>query len=348
MAPTGEAAARAPPSGGTDYGIMVASGSPAIAEAVAASGVDWLCIDAQHGAVTYEVLGNMIAACSSHAVRVIVRVGGPNDRFGIQQALDLGAHGIMVPLVNSRADAEEAPGRAARACSLARRQQARVGPGSRGPPTPRRRPAAAAAALPAPRAVYHKGVGGPGLSRYLREANSEVEVWLQVETRSCFEAMDDILSVPGITSAFLGPCDLGITYGLHVKHGCDIGAMIASKDLAHVYDAVLQARRIDRACGAAQRGRDARHAAPRGAAAADARGAPRPRARAQACDRHGITPGVFCLGEDRAAELGGRGFRNVAYDTDLGAMMAYTAGVQGRLKPAPPPAAEASAAEHAV
>jgi 4-hydroxy-2-oxoheptanedioate aldolase len=91
-----------------NFGIMVASGSPAIAEAVAASGVDWLCIDAQHGAVTYEVLGNMLAACSSHGARVIVRVGGPSDRFGIQQALDLGAHGIMVPLVNSRADAEEA------------------------------------------------------------------------------------------------------------------------------------------------------------------------------------------------------------------------------------------------
>ncbi len=37
-----------------------------------------------------------------------------------------------------------------------------------------------------------------------------------------------------------GPCDLGITYGLHVKYGYDVGAMIASPDLAHVYDAVLQ------------------------------------------------------------------------------------------------------------
>lgn len=55
-----------------------------------------------------------------------------------------------------------------------------------------------------PRAVYHKGVGGPGLSRYLAEANREVEVWLQVETKACFESLDDVLSVPGITSAFLG------------------------------------------------------------------------------------------------------------------------------------------------
>jgi hypothetical protein len=37
-----------------------------------------------------------------------------------------------------------------------------------------------------------------------------------------------------------GPCDLGITYGYHVKNDYDIGAMIASKDLAHVYDDVLK------------------------------------------------------------------------------------------------------------
>eukprot|EP00878_Enallax_costatus_P038289 GHUV01043481.1.p1 GENE.GHUV01043481.1~~GHUV01043481.1.p1 ORF type:complete len:149 (+),score=41.58 GHUV01043481.1:362-808(+) len=140
----------------SNFGIMVASGSPAIAEAVAASGVDWLCIDAQHGAVTYDVLHNMLAACSSHKAKVIVRVGGPNDRYGMQQALDLGADGIMVPLVNNRKDAEEAVSY----CLFAPQGQRSV-------------------AYPV-RAVYHKGVGGPGLSRYLAEANKEVEVWLQV------------------------------------------------------------------------------------------------------------------------------------------------------------------------
>lgn len=253
----------------TSFGIMCASGSPAIAEAVAASGVDWLCIDAQHGPITYDSLGNIIAACSSHKAKVIVRVGGPTDKFGIQQALDLGAHGVMVPLVNSRADAEMAVSH----CLF--------------PPQGQR-----SVAYPV-RAVYHKGVGGPGLSRYLKEANSEVEVWLQVETKSCFESMDEVLSVPGITSAFLGPCDLGITYGYHVKNDYDIGAMIASKDLAHVYDDVLKA-----------------------------------------CEKYKITPGVFCIGEARAAELAAKGFKYVAYDTDLGAMMAYTSGVQARLKPA--------------
>jgi hypothetical protein len=60
----------------------------------------------------------------------------------------------------------------------------------------------------------------------------------------------------------------------------------------------------------------------------------------QACEKYKITPGVFCIGEARAAELAAKGFKYVAYDTDLGAMMAYTSGVQARLKPA------AAAKEH--
>jgi 2-keto-3-deoxy-L-rhamnonate aldolase RhmA len=67
---------------------MLASASPAIAEAVAASGCDWFCIDAQHGAVTYDILSNMIGCTSRYKAKRIVRVGGPTDRFGIQQALE--------------------------------------------------------------------------------------------------------------------------------------------------------------------------------------------------------------------------------------------------------------------
>jgi hypothetical protein len=54
----------------------------------------------------------------------------------------------------------------------------------------------------------------------------------------------------------------------------------------------------------------------------------------QACEKYKITPGVFCIGETRAAELAAKGFKYVAYDTDLGAMMSYTSSVQSRLKPA--------------
>jgi 2-keto-3-deoxy-L-rhamnonate aldolase RhmA len=58
------------------------------------------------------------------------------------------------------------------------------------------------------RAAYGHGRGAaPGaLRRYLKDANSETEVWVQVETKECLEAIDDVLAVPGISCAFLGEC----------------------------------------------------------------------------------------------------------------------------------------------
>jgi 2-keto-3-deoxy-L-rhamnonate aldolase RhmA len=80
--------APAPVNKSAKYGLMCCSASPAVVEAVAAAGADWICLDAQHGAVSYDVLSNMLCSTSSHKAKRIVRVGGPDDRYGIQQALE--------------------------------------------------------------------------------------------------------------------------------------------------------------------------------------------------------------------------------------------------------------------
>lgn len=54
----------------------------------------------------------------------------------------------------------------------------------------------------------------------------------------------------------------------------------------------------------------------------------------QACKKHKITPGVFCLGEDRAARLSAMGFVNIAYGTDTGSLMDFVDGMQKRLQAA--------------
>jgi 2-keto-3-deoxy-L-rhamnonate aldolase RhmA len=69
------------------YGLFVCSGSAEVAEAVGAAAPDWMCLDAQHGAVPYDRLKFMLCAAGSKSKK-IVRVGGPTDRFGIQQALE--------------------------------------------------------------------------------------------------------------------------------------------------------------------------------------------------------------------------------------------------------------------
>ncbi len=70
----------------TQYGVFVSSGSPAVAEVLANSGLDWICVDTQHAPVGPEALAHLLRA--TRGVKTIVRVGGPDDRYGIQQALE--------------------------------------------------------------------------------------------------------------------------------------------------------------------------------------------------------------------------------------------------------------------
>ena len=79
------------------FGIFVNSHSPTVAEQMAHSGYDWLLVDTQHGPMGYETLSAMLCGIASGGAKSLVRVGGYDDRAGIQQALDTGADGVLVP-----------------------------------------------------------------------------------------------------------------------------------------------------------------------------------------------------------------------------------------------------------
>src|ERR1700756_4560054 len=89
-------------------GLFVNSHSPTVAEQLAHSGYDWLLVDSQHGPMGYEKLSAMLAGISSGGAKSIVRVGGYGDRPGIQQSLDLGADGVLVPYINTAEEARQA------------------------------------------------------------------------------------------------------------------------------------------------------------------------------------------------------------------------------------------------
>lgn len=74
--------------GDAQYGLFVDSASPAVAEALSHTDLDWLCIDGQHSALSYDQLDRMLAVTAAGRCKRIVRVGGPTDRFHIQQALE--------------------------------------------------------------------------------------------------------------------------------------------------------------------------------------------------------------------------------------------------------------------
>jgi 4-hydroxy-2-oxoheptanedioate aldolase len=170
-------------------GLFVNSHSPTVAEQLAHSGYDWLLVDSQHGPMGYETLSAMLAGIASGGAKSLVRVSGYQDRAGIQQSLDTGADGILVPYINT---AEEA--RQAISCMLY--------------------PTAGT------RSVYfpQRSMNKKGLLGYAGASNDNVIAALQVETADCIKNIDEIAAVPGVDLLFLGQNDLCMSMGLYEKY----------------------------------------------------------------------------------------------------------------------------------
>jgi 4-hydroxy-2-oxoheptanedioate aldolase len=109
-----------------------------------------------------------------------------NEQGIIGKVLDAGAYGVIVPMVNSRAEAEAA----VRACRYAPVGQRSYGPN---------------------RVTYYAG------GDYFGNANEQVACIPMIETRQAIQNLDEILSVPGIDAVYVGPADLSITLGLQPR-----------------------------------------------------------------------------------------------------------------------------------
>jgi 4-hydroxy-2-oxoheptanedioate aldolase len=156
--------------------------SPLVAEVLGLAGFDWVVIDTQHGLIGYQDLTVMLPALSSTGVPAIVRVPW-NDPAAIMKALDAGAEGVLVPMVNSPDEARSAT----QACRFPPQ-----GNRSWGPTRHRMR---------AP--DY-----GP------QRADRDVVCVVMIETVEAVERVEQILDVPGIDGVFVGPSDLAISAGL--------------------------------------------------------------------------------------------------------------------------------------
>jgi len=170
-------------------GLFLNSHSPTVAEQLAHSGYDWLLVDTQHGPMGNESLSGMLSGISNGGANSMVRVGGYADRAGIQQSLDMGADGVLVPYINT---AEEA--RQAVSCM----KYPTVGT----------------------RSVYfpQRSMNKAGLLGYAGNFNNDGIVALQVETASCIENIAEIAAVPGVDILFLGQNDLCMSMGLYEKY----------------------------------------------------------------------------------------------------------------------------------
>ncbi len=148
--------------------------------------LDFITIDAEHAPLDPSVMYRLISAISgSGKVAPLVRTAGSDER-DIKMALDAGAYGIIVPMVNTAAQARE------------------VVRWSRYPPSGSRSFGNAMAGF----------AFGQRMREYLRAANDQTLVAVQIEHRDALDRLEEIFSVDGLDLAFVGPSDLSLSLGL--------------------------------------------------------------------------------------------------------------------------------------
>src|SRR5260370_9995359 len=193
-------------------GLFVNSHSPTVAEQLAHSGYDWLLVDTQHGPMGYETLSAMLAGIASAGAKSLVRVSGYQDRPGIQQALDMGSDGVLIPYINNADEARQG-------ISCARYPTAGT------------------------RSVYfpQRSMNKAGLLGYAGGAPANTIVALQVETADCIKNIDAIAAVPGVDILFLGQNDLCMSMGLFEKY--EFPLMYTSPELGDATNKLVAAAR---------------------------------------------------------------------------------------------------------
>jgi 4-hydroxy-2-oxoheptanedioate aldolase len=175
--------------GEPSVGAWLSLGNVHTAEMIANAGFDWVCVDMQHGLISYTDLLRMLPAISTTETTPLVRVSG-NNLPEINKALDAGAMGVIVPLVNT-------PEQAAAAVSACRY-----------PPDGTRSFGPTRAAL----------YGGRG---YAAEANDQIACIAMIETQEGLDNLRAIVSTPGLGAVYIGPADLALSLGLPPRGDTD-------------------------------------------------------------------------------------------------------------------------------
>ena len=151
------------------------------AEVFAGCGWDSVTIDMQHGAPDVNDLVGLMQAIQINGVTAMVRVPW-NEPSVIMRALDVGAYGIICPMVNTKAEAE---------AFVSAGRYPPMGARSNGPF----------------RAAQYAG------GDYQVHANEEILLFAMIETREAMKNLDAILKVKGLDGVYVGPTDLALSHG---------------------------------------------------------------------------------------------------------------------------------------
>ena len=171
--------------GNPAIGTWLTLGDPLATESLAHLDFDWLNVDMEHGSIDVRDTRALFQVINTTDVVPTARVPW-NDHVWIKRVLDAGAYGVVVPMVRTREEAE----RAVAACHYPPGGIRSIGSGRN-----------------------HYAFRGTQAD-YLDRANDELLVIIQIEHADAIRRLDDILSVPGIDAAFIGPNDLCASMGI--------------------------------------------------------------------------------------------------------------------------------------
>jgi 4-hydroxy-2-oxoheptanedioate aldolase len=169
--------------GQQQIGLWNSIPGPLVAEALAGCGFDWVVIDTEHAPTDVPDVLGMLQAMAPYPVSAVVRPAA-NDPVLIKRLLDFGAQTLILPYIQSAAEAQ----------------------------------AAVAAVRYAPRGM--RGVAGltrasrfGAVADYTRRADAEICLILQVETALALSRIEEIAATDGVDGLFIGPADLAASMG---------------------------------------------------------------------------------------------------------------------------------------
>ncbi len=199
--------------GETLFGCWLGLADPYVAEVAATTGFDWLLIDGEHAPNDIRSLSGQLAAVLASPCLPVVRPVD-DDAGRIKQLLDIGAQSLLVPMVETAAQAR------------AILRATRYGPqGMRGVGASMARASRFGA-----------------ISDYIVTANAQICLVLQIESRAGLEALDEMLTIDGVDGFFLGPSDLAADMGFPGQPGHPLVK-------AAVLDALARIRGAGRSAG---------------------------------------------------------------------------------------------------
>ncbi len=173
--------------GNVSIGSWISMAHPSIAEIVATAGYDWTVIETEHTSIDVSEVLRLIIAIEKSGSIPLVRLAG-NDPIQAKAVLDAGSAGLLVPMINTKKDAEIAVKM------------------SKYPP------------------LGYRGVGlaraqgyGNSFGEYVKSANKDSLLIVQIEHIDAVNNIDEILSVPGLDGIFIGPYDLSMSLGIPGK-----------------------------------------------------------------------------------------------------------------------------------